>query len=336
MNRFVFRYAMCLLSLLPGLASANPFNTERMEKLEPVYQRILLQEATLAAIGENFPDLVTDLEKTRKLIDGSIAGEGEKGVVDAFAKLKADEWKAYSEEKKKTAQAEVEGTKLTQEAASKFLDECRKSHDGIAHPDLRVLLSAVPRFVKNPELEYKEGYVVPFVTRLSPKAYKGLDIAFQVPASWDLNPSMVEGSIIAGTVTGPGMEPMLVQMDVKELDLIDGRPMTFDEAMAFASKEFSKAIEGNSQFKVIEKSDAEFSGRKYSKYVLEQKIGDTPLVTGGVLRLVFFGTPVQGKWLSSGFGFLTFDGAPMTQVELQKHYTPLYTKMMESIVEPPK
>ena len=98
-------------------------------------------------------------------------------------------------------------------------------------PILATLLSAHPRFAKNPVLELLSGWKQTFRTKGHPKA-KGVDLSISFPLSW----SKREGyrpNIIQFFQSGAGHEPIMCALMVKNIPLPAGYELSEKELKEF-------------------------------------------------------------------------------------------------------
>lgn len=326
------RLVVCLFALFSWTLGAHPLDKQRITKLERVYQQQLLEEETMDFIGKRYPDLGKDLQEIKGIMAKSIVGEGARGLTLTLSKLKGAEWQDYLREAKATALKSLDKPNYTHDQAVAFLEERRRMYEGYNHPYLGILLSCVPRYIVEPELEMTDEHLMPVLTAAMPKAALGLNVGFVVPMSWEMDPPMVEGVILSANA-GPGAEQMIVRMTVAEFPPEVAKAKGDGERLDLISNQFLKLLREDPRMRLASQERVEMGGRKYLKYVVDLRVGDTPLVKNGSSRIVVFNAPVQGKFLSVSFVFSSYDGAPLSAAKLQERYQRLFTKVVESIQE---
>lgn len=227
-------FALLLTLALAGIAFGGEVSTKepRWKQLSQAYGFVLGQQASLELIEKNYPDIAKDAKGAWFAFNSTSLGESVKGVEEELSNLLGDKWPEYK--KKMAAQMEtlIRGQDVTYQQAVAFLREVHQRAKGeMPGPILAALLSAHPRFAKNPGLELLAGWKQTFRTKGHPKA-KGVDFSISFPASW----SKREGyrpNIIQFFQSGAGYGPIMCNLMVKDIPLPAGYKITENELKEF-------------------------------------------------------------------------------------------------------
>jgi len=215
------QFVALLLPFLCSLTSAGAqenFDTiePRWKQLSQAYGFLLGQQASLELVEKKFPNLAMEAKEAWFVFNSTALGECVKGVEEELAHELGAKWPEFKEYISMQMNDHLGMNDLTLQQASEFIAEVRRRAKGDMPETIRsALLSAHPRYSKNPELELSEGWKQTFRTKDHPKA-KGLDFSISVPASW----SKGEGNrpnIIQVFRSGCGHGPILCSLMVKAI-----------------------------------------------------------------------------------------------------------------------
>lgn len=229
--RFV---ALLLIFALSGTASSEEFSTKepRLKQLSQAYGFVLGQQTGLELIEKTFPDLAKDVKDAWFAFNSTALGESVKGVEEELSRELGDKWSEYKKDMIAQMASLIGNQELTRQQAVAFLQEVHQRAKGeVPESVLAALLSAHPRFSKNPALELWAGWRQTFRTRGHPKA-KGVDFSISLPASW----SKREGhrpNIIQFFQSGAGHGPIMCSLGVKNIPLPAGYKFSKDELKEF-------------------------------------------------------------------------------------------------------
>lgn len=209
---------LLVIFVIAGPAFSGEVSTKepRWKQLSQAYGFVLGQQASLELIEKKYPDLAKDAKNAWFAFNSTALGESLKGVEEEIAIDLGDKWPEYKKEMTSQIDALLGRQELTRQQAVAFLQEVRQRAKGeMPESILATLLSAHPRFSKNPGLELSEGWVQTFRTKGHPKS-KGVDFSVSFPASW----SKREGNrpnIIQVFQSGAGHGPVMCNLMVKKI-----------------------------------------------------------------------------------------------------------------------
>jgi hypothetical protein len=215
-----------------GLSEEMSTKAPRWQQLSQAHGFILGQQAALELIGQTFPDLAKEIRDAWFSFNSTDLRESAQGVREELSLLLGDEWPEY--EKQMTTQIDElsSGQDLTRQQAVDFLQEVHSRAKGeMPESILSALLSANPRFAKNPELELSSGWKQTFRTKGHPKA-KGVDFSISFPASWTKREGF-RPNIIQFFQSGAGHGPVMSNLMVKDLPLPAGYEPSGSELREF-------------------------------------------------------------------------------------------------------
>ncbi|MEI6607204.1 MAG: hypothetical protein WCP35_17970 [Verrucomicrobiota bacterium] len=324
--------------LIPILAFliASPFATgqdttpkdPRWKQLSQAYGFVLGQQASLTLIEQKFEDLAPDVKQAWFAFNASALGESVKGMEGELFTELGDKWPSMKEKMAKQMEEMVNGQQFTRDQAVAFLAEVTSRSKGRLPDSIRAaLLSAHPRFSKNPGLELIEGWKQTFRSKGHPKA-KGADFSLSFPASW----SKREGSrpnVIQVFQSGAGHGAIVATLMVKDIPLPAGYKSTEEEVKELFQPDALKEIVNGGEDLVDAKSivlDGSPAGMVVSDQTKQRldvtlKIRTTQFVT------------LQG----SSMIFIQFMVAKMPDTtqsldELQKLYVPTYKAIANTFI----
>ncbi len=200
----------------------------RWKQVSLAHGFVLGQQASLELINKKFPDLKKDVKEAWFAFNSTALGESVKSVEEELSKKLGDKWPEYKKEMTAQMDSLVDGQELTRQQAVAFLHEVHQRATGaVPKSILATLLSAHPRFSKQPELEMSNGWKHTFRTKGHPKA-KGVNFSISFPASW----SKREGhrpNVIQLFRNSAGHGPIMCNLLVKDLPLPAGYKLTTEE-----------------------------------------------------------------------------------------------------------
>jgi hypothetical protein len=228
--------ALLLLSLcsLSSLRAHEDFDTKepRWKQLSQAYGFVLGQQTSLELVERKFPTLAKDAKEAWFAFNSTALGESVKGVEDELARELGAKWPEYKEQMATQIHDLLGKQDLTLQQATEFLAEVRRRAKGDMLETIRsALLSAHPRYSKNPALELSDEWKQTFRTKDHPKA-KGVDFSISVPASWRKR----EGNrpnIIQVFRSGSGHGPIMCNLMVKAIPRPAGYTPTKQELKEF-------------------------------------------------------------------------------------------------------
>jgi len=204
----------------------------RWKQLSQAYGFICGQQASLELIGKKFPELDKDVKQSWFAFNSCALGESVKGVEAELLTELGEKWPEMKEKLATQMTDTVGKQEFTKEQARAFLADVKlRSKGELPEPIRAALLSAHPRFTKNPALEITEGWKQTFRTKDHPKA-KGVDFSISFPASW----SKREGNrpnIIQFFQSNAGHGPIMCSIMVKALPLPAGTILSKEDLKNF-------------------------------------------------------------------------------------------------------
>ena len=227
------------IALLVTLAVAGPASSgeiaakePRWKQLSQAYGFVLAQQTSLEQIEQMFPDLTKDVKSAWFSFNSTALGESVKGVEEELTKLLGRNWSKYKNDLIAQIDTLLVGQDVTRQQAVVFLQDVHQRAKGeVPESILATLLSAHPRFARNPGLELLNGWKQTFRTKGHLKA-KGIDFSLSFPLSW----SKREGyrpNVIQVFQSGAGHGPIFCSLMVKDIPLPAGYKLSEYELREF-------------------------------------------------------------------------------------------------------
>lgn len=324
-----------LLTLLVIFALAQKAFSEELAIKEPRWKQlsqahgfVLGQQASLELIEKKFPDLAKDVQEAWFSFNSTALGESVKGVEEELSRKFGEKWPKYI--KAMTAQMDslVGGQELTHQQAVAFLHEVRQRAKGdMPESILATLLSANPRFSKNPEFEMSNGWKQTFRTKGHPKA-KGVDFSISFPASW----SRREGyrpNIIQVFESSAGHGPISCNLMVKTLPLPAGYKITKEELKeSFQPNELKGMIPDGSTF--IDAKEIVLEGLPAGMLISDQTVERLELRV--TMRMTQFVTIYDNSMIFIQFMVAKIPDSTDTLDDLQKQFLPTFKAVANTFV----
>ena len=189
------------------------------------------QQYRLKQISEDFPSLSGEI----KLAEMEFAVAFRSAIRNMDTLLTDAVGKQWKDIKKKT-QAEVSenvgNNKLSKSEALQFIETVRERAEGVLDsPVIETLLIFDPKYAKNPEQEFIDGYRYKYSSDGSGKA-KGVPFSLEIPITWAASdgerPNIVQKFV---SENGRGLELLMVM--VKDFPLEPGENITQEEIVEF-------------------------------------------------------------------------------------------------------
>jgi hypothetical protein len=324
--------ALLLLSIcFPAFIQAQEnFDTKepRWKQLGMAYGFVMGQQASLEKVELKFPSLAQELKNTRFMFNTSALGEGFKGVEDELARAFGAKWPEHKEQMVSQLNVALGKENLTLQKATEFLAEVRLRAKGEMPEVLRsVLLSAHPRYAKNPALEVVEGWKQTFRSKDHPKA-NGVDFSISIPLSW----SKREGnrpSIMQVFRSGSGHGPIMCNLMVKKIPLPAGYTLTSQEIKdIFKPNELKDMVpEGG---KYITAQELVLEGAPAAMLVCDMT--EQRLDTTTTIRMTQFVTIHKNSMIFIQFNIFKLPGMEETLDQLQPQFLPTFKTIVNSLV----
>ena len=323
-------FTLLVTLVLSGTAISEELSIKepRWKQLSQAYGFVLGQQTSLELIEKKFPDLVKDVKIAWFAFNSTALGESMKGVEEELSMEFGDKWSEYKKEMTAQMDSLFEGQEFTRQQAVAFLQEVRQRAKGkMPESILAALLSAHPRFSKNPELELSTGWKQTFRTKDHPKA-KGVDFSISFPASW----SKREGyrpNIIQFFQSGAGHGPIMCNLMVMDIPLPAGYKPTEEELKEFFQpNELKDMVPDNGRF--IDAKSIVLENAPAGMLVSDQTMQRLDLTLA--MRMTQFIT-IQGKsMIFIQFMVTKIPDSKESLDQLQHKYLPTYKAIANTLV----
>ena len=300
----------------------------RWKQVSQAHGFILVQQTAIKLIEEKFPDLEKDIKAARFAFNSTALGESIKGLEEELSEKLGDKWPDYKKAMAVKMDSFVSGRKITRQQAVDFLHEVRQRAKG-AVPDsiLATLLSAHPRFSKQPELEMSNGWKHTFRTKSHPKA-KGVDFSISFPASWSkqegLRPNVIQ---LFRSSAGHGL--IMCNLLVKDLPLPAGYKLTAEELKEFFQpNELKGMIPDGGTF--IDAKEMILEGLPAGMIIHDQIQERLELKLA--MRMTQFVTVYESSMISIQFMVTEKPDSTDTLDDLQEHFLPTFRAIASTFV----
>lgn len=333
--------AACLLLPLqagPPVAGGQPAprppasqvvpRSPRLDRLMEAYGFVEGQRLSLERIGRQLPDLAKAAMTAQLAFDASALGSGHRAAVTELKRLAGPRWKELDSALQASFATTLLAQRIDREQATAFIAEVEARTKGSLRESVRAtLLSANPRYVDRPELEFAEGWRQAYGTKGHPKA-KGLDCSLSVPASWSRRegerPNIVQ-VFDSGSENGRAMCSILI----KDLPVPEGESLTQDDAREILSVEGLKDLvpEGG---RLVESRQMTLDGSPAGLVVMDRRM--QRLDQEVVMRMASFVT-IQGRAMV--FVQCAVAVPPENEASLEaiyKTYEPVFRSIASSLV----
>jgi hypothetical protein len=320
---------LVVLALVGTAFSAEMTTKEPLwRQLSQAYAFIHAQQTSLERIEQKFPDLAKDVKYAWYAFNSTALAECATGVDEELSGIFGEKWAEYEAAMNDQIDSLFEGQEITRQNAVAFLQEVHQRAQGeIPAPILSTLLSANPRFSKNPELELTSGWKQTFRTKGHPKA-KGVDFSISFPASW----SRREGyrpNIIQVFQNNAGLGPVMCNLVVKTIPLpADYEPENDELEAFFQPKELAGMIPDGSTF--IEAKKITLEGLPAGMIIFDQV--EKRIDFEFPIRMTQFLTIYNKSMIFVQFGVTKMPDTSDSLEALQKKYLPAFKSIANTLV----
>lgn len=321
--------ALILISANKAIAESEPEPTQpRINQLGKAYGFARSQELSLELIKKQFPDLTEQADLVSVTFNASAFGEGAKGVVfELEEKLGPKGWATNKENAEDEIAQLLAGKQLTQDEALSYLEEVKKRAKGqISESTRATLLSANPRFVREPAAEFAEGFRQTFRTKGHPKA-KGADFSIAFPASWGKREGY-RPNIVQVFGSGNGNGNVMCNILVKDLG-VNSEELPPEEVRAFFEPGALKDLIPDGATLLEAKSMA-LEGAPAGMVVFDQT--EQRLDMSLTVRMTQFLTVQKNRMIAIQFGIYSLPDAKESLDESQERNLPLFRSVANSFV----
>jgi hypothetical protein len=330
MTRRTIFAALLTLAIASSLSVAQDVSPKepRWKQLSQAYGFVLGQQASLELIERKFPDLAQGVKESWFAFNASALGESVEGVEAELSGELGDKWPEMKEKMSSQMKELIEGQQFTREQAIAFLSEVKLRGKGELPDSIRsALLSAHPRFSRNPGLELTEGWKQTFRTKGHQKA-KGADFSVSFPASW----SKREGNrpnIIQVFQSGAGHGPIMCNLMVKDIPLPAGYKPTPEELKEFFQpNELKDMVPEGGTF--IDAKSIVLEGEPAGMLVSDQTMQRLDISL--TMRMTQFVTIQDTSLIFIQFMVAKMPDSTESLDELQKKYLPTYRAIANTFV----
>lgn len=321
---------LLVIFTLVGTVSGEEVSTKepRSKQLNVAYGFVLGQEARLDLIAKRFPDLAKEAKDVWFSFNSTALGESVKGVEQELSIEFGDKWPECKKEMTAQTVSIIGGQELSHQQAVSFLHEVRQRAKGeVPESILSVLLSANPRFSKDPSLELSSGWKQTFRTKGHPKA-KGVDFSISFPASW----SKREGNrpnIIQFFQSNAGYGPIMCNLMVKAVPIPVGFKPTPDELKEiFQPNSLRGMIPDGSTF--IDAKEIVLEGLPAGMLVSDQ--AEKRLDLEITMRMTQFMTLYDRSMIYIQFIVAKMPGSTDTLDDLQRRFLPTFKAVANTFI----
>jgi len=324
--------ALLLLSLcsLEWLRAQEDFDTTepRWKQLSQAYGFVLGQQTSLELVEKKFPTLAKDAKEAWFAFNSTALGESFKGVEDELSRELDAKWPEYKEQMATQMNDLVGKQDLTLQQATEFLAHVRRRAKGDMPETIRsALLSAHPRYSKNPALELSDGWKQTFRTKDHPKA-KGVDFSISFPDSWNKR----EGdrpNIIQVFRSGSGHGPIMCNLMVKTIPFPAGYTPTKQELKEFFQPgELEGSVPAGGKFVTAQELVLEGAPAGMLVCDITQQRLDLTIT----MRMTQFMTILKNAMILIQFGVSKLPDTQETLDQLQQQFLPTFKSVANTFV----
>lgn len=330
MKTHLFRLLFLSLCIPGAIRAQEEFTPKapRWKQLSQAYGFVLGQQVSLDLITKNFPTLAKDVKETWFAFNSTALGESFEGVESELTRELGAKWPEFKAQMATQMNDVVGKQEMTLQQANDFLSEVRGRAKGEMPETIRAtLLSANPRYSKNPALEIADGWKRIFTTKGHPKA-KGADFSISVPASW----SKREGNrpnIIQVFRSGSGHGPIMCNLMVKTIPLPAGYTPTKKELKEFFQPdELKQMIPDGAKF--VTAQEMVLEGAPAGMLVCD--VTKQRLDVKATMRMTQFVTIENKSMIIIQFTVVQLPGTKETLDQLQQKYLPTIKSVANTLV----
>jgi hypothetical protein len=193
--------------------TAQPENEENARMIL-AYTFYLKQKMSLEFISSRFPTLKDYVESTTTEWNREFIASV-KNIDSALTSNLNDEWlKNKNALYEKFIRADYSG--VSEENASQFIDIVNdRTYGHIQTPILETFLIWNPRYRKNPETEFTDGYVRQFSTK-EMRSYLGINIKIVYPRSWKAIEGNKKSNVAQNFISGYGLGDVTLSLVIEK------------------------------------------------------------------------------------------------------------------------
>lgn len=168
--------------------------TEEISQIEPIINDIVISEMsqaygynegqnyTLEFIQKKYPELTPQVQIAKLRFEKSF--KSALVNIDSILLSRGDEWRKIKDEQRDQIKKSVDLNNYSYDQMKNFISTVERRADGeISIPIIGTLLTFNPRYLKNPEFEFADGFKYTFESRGNEKA-KNVDFQLDIPQSW--------------------------------------------------------------------------------------------------------------------------------------------------------
>jgi hypothetical protein len=168
--------------------------TKELSQIDPIINDVVITEMSqaygfnegqnysLEFIKKKYPELAPQVQIAKLRFEKSF--ESSLVTIDSILLSKGDEWLKIKDQQKAQIKESVNLNNYSYDQMKNFISTVERRADGeIPDPIIGTLLTFNPRYLKNPELEFNNGFKYRFESSLNEKS-KNVDFQLDIPHSW--------------------------------------------------------------------------------------------------------------------------------------------------------
>ncbi len=157
---------------------------QQLEQLAKAHGFVIGQQYSLELISRQFPELSSDVNEAWRVFESSALGEGNRGTEMTLSELLGDQWPGFDANMRQQVKASFDQRIFDRDDAITFVAQVKARARGELPESIRAaLLSANPRYSKNPAQEFLDGWKKSYTSTGHPMA-KGASFNITYPTSW--------------------------------------------------------------------------------------------------------------------------------------------------------